>query len=133
MIATEESTRASLDSDGVGERVGLRHPVLLRKRDPHPAELAQLADDLVRKRSLVRSGSAATGAVARSAKSRTVSRSASCSSGRSKTTARAYRYEYSRGNLPVPPNPSPGPLRGQALRALFKLHENFSAPHGLAL
>ena len=51
VIATDESTRASSSTaTRVGERVGAGAAVLLRERDPHPAELAELADDLVRER-----------------------------------------------------------------------------------
>ena len=39
--------RELLDRDRVGERVGAGAAVLLGERDPHPAELAELPDDLV--------------------------------------------------------------------------------------
>ena len=54
--------RELLDRERVGERVGAAAAVLLRERDAHQAELAQLARRSRRGTHLVRSSSSATGA-----------------------------------------------------------------------
>ena len=138
--------RELLDRDGVGERVGAGTPVLLRERDPHPAELAQLADDLVRERlgavELGRDrGDLALGEVADGVAKRLVLLGQvedHCAS----VPLRAQSGEPPGSPEPPPPVrfadkryalPSPRPLRGQVLRALFELHEDLAAPDRLAL